>query len=1130
MSTFFPIYNRSSDALNQRRLTATLQANQSKLDQIQQQVASGRRIHSPSEDPIAALRAVRYQAALERNTQYARNLQSNRSFLDATDTQIRNASDLLTQLKGNLTSWADSGLTDTQRKAAVSQLTGMREQLLGIANTTYNGRYLFAGSNPQQIPYTTVDGKVQFNGNLGAIQSPANDQGLMQNNLSGDGVFGGLSSSTKTSSTLQPALSSNTRLSDLRGGSGIQAGTIEISDGFQSSLVDLSTAETVGDIVRLLEANPPGGRHLSVEIKQDHLELRFADNGSTALSIRDTNGGTTAADLGIRSGLAATTGDRLVGQGLSPVIALNTPLAELTGSPSVAYLTSPGQANDIVFRAHSNGSSNNGVTIQYVNSQNLQAGDGIRQGSEEVYFETTPRAAYAGLSLSGTGNDLSLTATTPGAAANQISFQLVDAGAIGNTATANYDSSTKTYTIGIDSGNATTVQAVMDAINAEGTFSAAPDVSDPANGAFNPAAIVDTADIGVATTSTGNSGGDANTVFIHVNPEKTQVKHVLAALNKNSDLTERFDIQLDVSDGLNVTEPGKTIIDAQQRTVTGGGAGEDFDGPPGIEMVVDGKKYRLPLQNVVTVQDFINEIESQVPGAYAQINAQGNGFSVGVKRSGVTFAIGENGGETATQLGLRTFTGDTLLSSLNGGLGVATQNGIDFTIHRNDGTSIGIDISTARTVQDVMDLINDHPDNQDPETLVKVYLSQYGNAITINDDNPTGNMPVSIEVANGSSAAVDLGLLLPGMTIGYPGNVSPPTKANVEILYSGPAGVERSFSVTANEPGNEYNNVEIEIVAGAIGGQANATFDTVNNKLVVQVDPSATRTSTVIDAINQTGYFRAELINNDYEAYNAGTGLVSELGVIGTLGGGSASPSAKPARAILRPPVPDDLNTAIDVVSNQPGTKHNFTRIELVGGASGNSATAAYDSVNKKLILTINPGVTTANTIVNAINAEGTFSGSLNLDVDATNDGSGTYPATGLLGTANQGTPGVYKGQDVSVQENHSIFNTIDRLIDALSDGSEFGRVEMERISGLLDEDLDRLDTAIANIGYRGQRNDLLVFQNEDLNLELQESLSDEIDVDLVDAISRLTTQQAAVEASMRMLSQTYNISLLDYL
>ena len=127
----------------------------------------------------------------------------------------------------------------------------------------------------------------------------------------------------------------------------------------------------------------------------------------------------------------------------------------------------------------------------------------------------------------------------------------------------------------------------------------------------------------------------------------------------------------------------------------------------------------------------------------AEINETQNGINVRSRLSGSDFSIGENGGTTATDLGLRTLTRDTLLSQLNYRRGVEVADGIDFTIHRSDGVDLDIDISSARTVGDVIDLINNHPDNLDPTTAVVAQLNAFGNGIELVNDNPLGVQPLT---------------------------------------------------------------------------------------------------------------------------------------------------------------------------------------------------------------------------------------------------------------------------------------------------------------------------------------------------------------------------------------------------
>lgn len=1129
MSLFFPVYSRASDSLNHARLTASLQANQARLHELQQQIATGRRITRLSQDPSSGIRAMGYQATIEHTTQHGRNLQANQSYLAATDTQLRNGNNILTKLRGEIVTWSSGTLSEADRKNAILQLQSYKDQMLTITNTQYQGRYLFAGADTQQMPFVIQDGQIFFRGNDGQLKVPTTTDILVQNNIPAQVAFGGQSRVVQGLPNLQAQLTADTRLSELHLGRGVQLGSLQVSDGYQTSVIDLSSAETIGDVIRLMEKNPPGGRHLKVEIKGDRLDLRFSDAGPDLLVVQEANGGNIASDLGIRTGLAQTEAKHIVGISLRPQITSTTPLSRLSGTPSVAYLASPGDNNDIVFRSREVGATENGLRIQYVDSSLLQAGPGIIQGSEEVYVESSARAARAGLAFTGIGNDIQLTASQPGSQLNQVEIEIYSAGAIGDSAVVTFSASDKRLRIGIDSGNLTSAQAIINAVNAEGTFTAAGDATDPSNGAFNPAATISTANAGVTSGNTGNSGGDANTVYIHVHPELSNGYHVSEALKKNVVINERFEIELDPTDGPVKGSPGKAIIDANATAVTSGGSGEIIDLSSGFQITVGQVTKHVSLEGAETVEDLINAVNATNLGAYAQINEQRNGLVLGIRQAGVTFSIGESGGTTATQLGLRTMSRDTRLSELNFGRGVSSQPGTDFTITRRDGTSFAVDVSSTKTIGDVLDRINNHPDNQNLTNQVIARLATTGNGIEITQDNPTGTGLLSVRRQTGSRAAQDLGLVPIGQDIGYP-SASNASVASLQVLYPDLSGQHRSFSVRANVPGDQYNNVQVEIVSGATGDNAVATYNGTLGRITVQVDPGATRTSTLVAAINQTGLFRGQLVTNPDGSHNNGSGVVSQLGTLGVLSGGSAQASAVASNAVVRPDAPNQLNTALTITAAQAGTGMDGYSIIFQAGAVGNVASAAVNTGLKQLVVTIDPSATTATTIRDAINTQGTFSAALNTDVDPTNNGTGVFTQVGTLGVTTGGAPEVLRGADTNRQENQNIFNTIERMMAALGVPNAVGSVELQHSAKLLEVDIDRLSQAMAEVGSRHQYNEFLVEQNETLLIDLKSNLSQEIEVDMVDAVSKLTAQQATVEASLKMMAQTFRVSLLDYL
>ncbi len=189
-----------------------------------------------------------------------------------------------------------------------------------------------------------------------------------------------------------------------------------------------------------------------------------------------------------------------------------------------------------------------------------------------------------------------------------------------------------------------------------------------------------------------------------------------------------------------------------------------LDKASGLQLSSDGQTYVVATSGATTVEDLLNAINQSPANAVAQIDPTSDQIVVRSRQSGVDFTIGENGGTTATQLGIRSFTANTALADLNYGAGVQSATGADFTIHRKDGTDLAIDVSSAATVGDVLNLINNEPANLNPATRVVARLAAFGNGIELFDGNTAGTDQLQVTAQFGSDAAIDLGLIPLGAT------------------------------------------------------------------------------------------------------------------------------------------------------------------------------------------------------------------------------------------------------------------------------------------------------------------------------------------------------------------------------
>ncbi len=1007
MAGVYPLpTTRSSEFLAQQRLIDTTQSAQLDILRLQTQVATGKKLITSSDDPSAAQRVLALHRLLDLRTQHTTNLNATKSYLDATDTAISDVSSLLLSVRSTAQGAVGTTATEQDRVEAQQEVNLAIQRLIGIGNQQFRGRSLFAGSRDVNEPFALLNNSVRYSGNTGEIRSFSDVDQLTASNATGADVFGTSSSQVVGSVDLNPVPTRSTLLSGLRGGQGIELGKIAISDGVNTSTIDLSNAKTLGDVADAIAAAPPAGRAISARVTPDGFLIELNSVPGSNLTIREVAGGATAQQLGILN--ATGTGNSpLIGKDINPVLRPETPLDNILGARASAALSSPGINNNIVLEALSRGTAANGIAVQFVDDELLKASPGLTAGAEVATFNPSATAPRGAVAFSGFNNNVKITANTLGTAFNNVTINVVDAGNIGNTANVSYNPTTKVLQLGIDHNNQTQVQTLLNAVNSQGVFTASYDNSESTDGGYIGSSALCASDAGIVGGSTGNSGGVANTIYVNIQAGATTASQAIAALKANPTIAAQFDIRLQQEDAPVQTANGNGIVDVNAGAVTAGGSGVNLDQTSGIRITSGGATYNIDLSAAKTVEDVLHAINTSPAGLQAEINASGTGLNVRSITSGTDFSIGENGGTTAAQLGIRSFDRNTQLSVLNYGRGVSSFAGNDFTIHRNDGVEFGVDVGGLTTVGEVIDAINNAPGNSGPvANRVVAQLSKYGNGIELINDNPPTGGTLSVKAVFGSSVAQDLGLI--------------------------PAGQDTSTVTTA-----------------ASAATANVSFG-----------------------------------------------------------------------------APFQSNSALKVTSNVSGTGNNGVQVIFQSGGVGNTAVAAYNAGLKQLTVTINPAATQANTVISAINATGTFTASLDTSAGA-NNGTGLVGTTGTVATLAGGTAEQLTGKDPNPQEVSGIFNSLVRLGDAIKVNDN---AAIERAVALLDKDFDRINSARADIGARGQQLDAIKNQLDDQTVQLKATLSQDEDIDVVQAYTELASRQAAYQASLQLAAKFYQQSLLNYL
>lgn len=451
---------RVSNLLRATVANGSIAKTQAQLLQVQNELSTGKRLITPSDDPGDAAIAQQLHKTLESRTAFLNNLKQAQSNLGEVDSTLGDLTDLLRRAQTIASASVGSDITPDQRASNQSVVSSIYSQALSLANKQFNGVYLFGG-DASKAPYSEVAGGVRFDGVDTALANRFDENTLLSFGVRPSTVFGAYSPSSGPSADLSPDPTSSTLLTDLRGATsqGVRLGTIVVSDGTTTKAVDLTGASSLQDVVNLVNA---AGTNVSATLTGDHLDL--SAGATDTITVSDLGNGTAASDLGI-SGTAAA-GAPLTGLGLSAKV---TPLTQLSSLLGGAGLNTAGGLRI------TNGNST--VTVNFAGATTVEdllnkinsAGVGAlaRVNAAGNGIEIINPVQGANLSVAENGGTL---ATTLGVRSFSpvTNLSVLNGGSgVNDVAGADFQITDKAgNTYAIDIAGASTVQDVLNAINA----------------------------------------------------------------------------------------------------------------------------------------------------------------------------------------------------------------------------------------------------------------------------------------------------------------------------------------------------------------------------------------------------------------------------------------------------------------------------------------------------------------------------------------------------------------------------------------------------------------------------------------------------------------------------------------
>jgi flagellar hook-associated protein 3 FlgL len=293
---------RVSNTLSAQIMLDALQRTQRGLLDTEIQLATGQRVNRASDDALATSLISVLDDVVERRDQWLRNLSHADAVLNNVDAAVADATDLLIEAKGIASSQIGVGSDEETRRAQGAVIDSMVNQLIAVANRQFQQVHLFGGDATATSPMLELLGGIRYQGEGDGL---ANDVGLhspLRITLSGNDVFGALSTRVEGNFDLEPTMVGSTRLADLNGarGLGVTLGEINVDVNGTDITVDLSTTHTVQDVIDTLQTAIRTVDALATVQIDGVTGYRFEILPSLGpITITDLTGATTAADLGL---------------------------------------------------------------------------------------------------------------------------------------------------------------------------------------------------------------------------------------------------------------------------------------------------------------------------------------------------------------------------------------------------------------------------------------------------------------------------------------------------------------------------------------------------------------------------------------------------------------------------------------------------------------------------------------------------------------------------------------------------------------------------------------------------------------------------------------------------------------
>jgi flagellar hook-associated protein 3 FlgL len=175
------------DTTTYRNLQANLGSTSTTINELYIKTSTGIEVAKASDNPSSVGTILNCRADIVKGERYVENCKNVQDNLTTAEIYINSLEELMARAKEIAVTGANDSLSDSDKQTLATEVNQLRGELLDLANTQVDGKYLFAGYNDQTLPFSGVP--VTYNGTNNHIMIEINPGSTVAKNITGEELF-----------------------------------------------------------------------------------------------------------------------------------------------------------------------------------------------------------------------------------------------------------------------------------------------------------------------------------------------------------------------------------------------------------------------------------------------------------------------------------------------------------------------------------------------------------------------------------------------------------------------------------------------------------------------------------------------------------------------------------------------------------------------------------------------------------------------------------------------------------------------------------------------------------------------------------------------------------------------------